>query len=650
MSPWPRRLALHGLFLATALLIFWGRWQGRSPFIYLGVDAGRVATNAAMCDYPENFRWLAVRKLGVLCVHPHVFLVNGVRLLENVVGDFGTATVVLLVPVVFLQLWGFFLVGRVLFGEDKWALALTFLQLPLVWIRYPVGTHWGIYEDPWARHLYQAVLPFLLWAALKFVDRPSMWPWVLLANGVALYFHWRNGFGWMLALGSGFLAVLPKVMPERRRWWRVLAGMGLAAVLLLLPPLWYYRGVFLQLLQREPASPALMALVARLQWEYVQYVVAAPLLLTVYSVLLPRLPVLVLALLGLWAVRRLPDARLRLQWRMVQVWGVVLLLHAVALHLVPPRFSTTVFHMYFLRNVRFLIPLALLFAVAFLVYWAQGHLPRSSVASWATWGGAWVPVTALAVFPITLQVQGWRPVERFLNLRAVDLTLRVMARVSDPDSVLWTRPYFRLALQTALDDLLFVVVLLVVLGVLAFIWRAPLWKPSAFAAGWQRWSDRRPQAWAAASLAAMSILWVWGHAEGGAVALFKTALQTPLRLPAPNAFQKLYAQAIPQYVPPKTGVFTTDPYPWEIGYISLRNAYGGTSLRRIVRWNMRNVQDPEQRAKVWLALARKHRAQYMVTVDIPAEVWRRFDAVQVLYGQDTAVLLRIVATSFKEER
>ncbi len=474
MSPWPRRLALHGLFLATALLIFWGRWQGRSPFIYLGVDAGRIATNAAMCDYPENFRWLAVRKWGVLCVHPHVFLVNGVRLLENMVGDFGTATVVLLVPVVFLQLWGFFLVGRVLFGEDRWALALTFLQLPLVWIRYPVGTHWGIYEDPWARHLYQAVLPFLLWAALKFVDRPAMWPWVLLANGVALYFHWRNGFGWMLALGGGFLAVLPKVVPERRRWWWVLAGMGLAAILFLLPPLWYYRGVFLQLLQPKPVSPALMALVARLQWEYVQYVVAAPLLLTVYSVLLPRLPVLVLALLGLWAVRRLPDARLRLQWRMVQVWGVVLLLHAVALHLVPPRFSITVFRMYFLRNARFLIPLALLFAVAFLVYWAQGRLPRSSGASWATWGGAWVPVTALAVFPITLQVQGWRPVERFLNLRAVDLTLRVMARVSDPDSVLWTRPYFRLALQTALDDLLFVAVLLVVLGVLALAWRAPL--------------------------------------------------------------------------------------------------------------------------------------------------------------------------------
>jgi len=90
-------------------------------------------------------------------------LANLLRVLEDVFGDFGTATVALLVPVVFFQSWGFYMVGNELFRRRGWAVLYALLHIPLVWIRFPQGTHWGIYEDPWARHLYQAALPFLWW-------------------------------------------------------------------------------------------------------------------------------------------------------------------------------------------------------------------------------------------------------------------------------------------------------------------------------------------------------------------------------------------------------------------------------------------------------------------------------------------------------
>ncbi len=649
------RLAPYALFLLLALLVFWGRWQGQSPFIDLGADAGRVATYAAKCDYPENFR-RAARMWGPVCAYNHIALANLLRVLEDVFGDFGTATVVLLAPVVFFQSWGFYLVGNELLRRRGWAVLYALLHLPLVWIRFPQGTHWGIYEDPWARHLYQAALPFLWWLSFKYVTRPRVWPWILLANGALSYLHFRSGAFWMVALWAGFMVLLTPLVPSGTARWRLRGALTLAALVLLVPPVLYFLSeVPAQLASAVTGTATASATLEAQYQEYLQGLVAAPLLFALYWVLLPRISVLLLALVGLFWLRRHGEERERLQARMVLVWIVSLLVLSFGLHLVSPRLSVRIYRMDLIRGLRFLVPIALTLAVWFLVAWMRQAPARTAASAFSGRGfGVYLavlfPLVAFGAYPLASGMEHFRSVERFLNLRSVDLTLRLMDRVPDPDSVLWVRPYLRLALKTALD-----------LGLLA-CFLVLLW---LIGAGWARafpWQvgkvvqrvgasieGRRPR-WAALSLFSLALLWGWAHSDGGGVALLKAGLTTHRPRPV-TAFQRLYGEALPNLVPPKAVVFTPDLYPWEIGYIGLRDyAKPSVELRRVVRWNMEHVQDVEQRSKVWLTLARKVRATYMVTVDIPVDVWRKNTAVHVLYGKGRAVLLRIVAMSLKEDR
>lgn len=648
-----RTLAPYVLFLLVALLVFWGRWQGQSPFIELGTDAGRVATYAARCDYPQSFRRKA-RMWGPVCVHNHIVLANLLRVLEDVLGDFGTATVVLLVPVVFFQLWGFYWVGRELLGQRGWATLYAFLHIPLVWVRFPEGTHWGIYDDPWARHLYQAALPFLWWLSFKYVTQPKVWPWILLANGALSYLHLRSGAFWMAALWLGYMVLLPSLVPAGSVRWRYRLLLTLTALVLLTPPVLYFLPEVPGQLARVMSGASLPAGTMNAQYqEYLQGLVAAPLLFLLYWMLLPRLSVLVMALVGVLWLRRHASERGRLQLRMVLVWTLSIVALSFGLHLVSPRLSARIYRLDLIRGLRFLIPIALTVAVWFLVVWMRKAQPRVAGPAWMGFGispAVLFPMVALGVYPLANGLERIRFVERFLNMRAVDLTLRVMARVPDPDSVLWVRPYMRLALETALN-------LGLLMALLGVVWLVGAWRARAFP--WQvrpivqvldvQIAARRSR-WAALSMFSLALLWTWAHSEGGGVALLKAGLTTYRPRPA-TAFQYLYREAIPTLVPPKAVVFTPDPYPWEIGYIGLRD-YKNPSLglRRVVRWNTEHVQDAEQRSKVWLTLARKHRARYMVTVDIPVEVWKKNTAVRVLYGKGQAVLLRITAMSLKEDR
>ncbi len=644
MRAWLSRWFPYGLFFLLAFLTFWGRWQGRTPFIDLGVDAGRVATYAAWCDYPEFFshrppQW------GAICVHSHIALVNLLRVIEDGVGDFGTATVVLLIPVVFLQLTGFYWVGKLLLQYQGWALLYTFLQLPLVWIRFPEGTHWGIYDDPWARHLHQAVLPFLWWWALKSVDRPRVWPWILLVNGMASVLHVRNGGTWAVALWIGFMLLLPKVVRDYRGRIGYAVTLTLVNMLFFVPAArYFFRGAF------DGGSVSWNEMMERFGLEWM----AAPFLFVLYWALLPRVPVLFTAFLGVWWLRRETSEVDRLRLRMLAGWALAILGISLGLHMASPWLSWAIYRMNFVRGSRFLIPIALTLAFWFLVRFVRKRRREvfsASLSGYLVPAVLWVPIAALGAYPLTLWLAEIRDIERFLNLRAVALTLRVMDLVPDPDRALWVRPYMRLALQTVLDlGVLFGSLMVLGLGLVVV---TRLQKRQVGQGGPKSWTwmaEHLPKI-AILSLLSMSILWVWAHSEGGAMALLRTGLQTTKPRPLSPAFRRLYVEAIPKLVPPKATVFTTDPYPWEIGYVSLRNYQGATlDIRRVVRWNTEHVQDPEQRAKVWLALARKYHAIYMVTVDIPVEIWQRNSAVQVLYGQDTAVLLRIVATSLKEDR
>jgi hypothetical protein len=219
-------------FALFSLANFMGRWKGITPFVFLGSDAGIVTSFVAAYDNPDLFRHDVL--LGnysnfryYLAIHP--FLIH---YLKELIGDYGTAYIVLLPFTTFMQAAGFYLLGRLLFANRYWATLLSIITLcPLA---LPVREFWGIYDDPLPRSLFHAFLPFLLAGAFHFKSRPKMWPVLMACVGLAFYSHPVSVPCWAFAFWLGMFMFLP---PHWSLWKQVLY-MGITGgvfVLVVLP-------------------------------------------------------------------------------------------------------------------------------------------------------------------------------------------------------------------------------------------------------------------------------------------------------------------------------------------------------------------------------------------------------------------------------
>ena len=107
-----------------------------------------------------------------------------IRLLDRLTGDYGLAYAWLVFPETFLQLLGFYILGRVLFKNRFWAFLLAFLTAMTV-INIGLGEIWGVWRDALPRVTFQSLLPFLLALVLVWKDRPGRWPWLMIFAGLA---------------------------------------------------------------------------------------------------------------------------------------------------------------------------------------------------------------------------------------------------------------------------------------------------------------------------------------------------------------------------------------------------------------------------------------------------------------------------------
>ncbi len=209
-------------FAICAALLFYMRWKGVTPFVFLTDDAGNIASFAAAWDHPELFDGDAL--LGNLdnirfYSTVHVPIIRG---LARVTGDYGTAFVCLLAPHVFLQALGFYVFGRVLTGHRFWAILFTVATL--VTFKWKLD-FWGLYVDPTPRISYQSLLPFLLAAAYHWRSRAGAWPWLLACAGVLMYVHPVSAPSWAFALWCGLIPFLPASWSLRKRaMWMFLIG------------------------------------------------------------------------------------------------------------------------------------------------------------------------------------------------------------------------------------------------------------------------------------------------------------------------------------------------------------------------------------------------------------------------------------------
>lgn len=213
------------LYAATFQL---GRWRAVHPFVFLGGDAGNIASWAAALDHPERFSGDdSVADPGNFRFYMtlHIPLI---RLLARFTGDYGTAFISLLGAHVFLQALGFYVLGRTAFASRFWAALLA--AVTLVPVDVPLD-NWRTFDDPIPRFTFQALLPFLLASALAARSRPGRQLWILAVAGASMVVHPVSALPWGLALWLGFAVPKPSETSWRRqiRHLVMLAGVFLAA-------------------------------------------------------------------------------------------------------------------------------------------------------------------------------------------------------------------------------------------------------------------------------------------------------------------------------------------------------------------------------------------------------------------------------------
>lgn len=347
-------IGLALFFALVSALMLAGRWQHGDTDLYLKGDAANIATFAAALDHPENFAGDGV--LGdpgsfefYLAAHIPV-----IRWLARIWGGYGMAFVSLLAPHVFLHLLGFYILGRVLFTSRSWAFllsAITFARLDL-----HVGTFWGMYDDAIPRVTFQVILPFLLASAIHWRNRPGAWPLVMAGAGLLTYIHPVSAPVWGLVIWLGFVLSLPQEWGWRRRTIRA-AVTGAAFLVVISPWIAHYLQTFeygrtadYNQVREAMAFRFIGGTLDPLQ-AVLDFVLAIPDVLVIG----------IGAILFVWHL----DPASRSRQRILHIWLVALVGVSVAIPVIDHAFAraygTTHFEIDLIRNLRYAVPLLMVF-------------------------------------------------------------------------------------------------------------------------------------------------------------------------------------------------------------------------------------------------------------------------------------------------
>jgi hypothetical protein len=179
------------IFALFALLFFLGKWEGMTPSSELWSDSALIAGYGAAYDHPENFTGDLILSNPDHYAPYKLFLLPLVSVLTRFTGDYSLSLLIFLPVSMFLQLLGFYLLGRKLFKSKILAVLLPLLCA--VNIQYGASDYWGFFTDPQPRFLYQAVLPYLLLLFFSVKSKPKFWPLVMFAAGLAGFIHMLSG-------------------------------------------------------------------------------------------------------------------------------------------------------------------------------------------------------------------------------------------------------------------------------------------------------------------------------------------------------------------------------------------------------------------------------------------------------------------------
>ncbi len=200
--------AAAGSFLLFAVYYFIGRLQGNFPYVDLGGDAANIASFAAAWAHPEYFRGDAL--LGNLD-NIRIYATIHIPLLQwlnRLTGNYGLAMVSMLAPHIFIQMLGFYILGRTVLKNRYWAFLLAVATTTPFMMN--LGERWGIMEEPVPRFTFQAFLPYLLTLAWVWRNQPRRWPWVMAFTGAMVYLHPVSTPTWALAIWLAMWLFIPR--------------------------------------------------------------------------------------------------------------------------------------------------------------------------------------------------------------------------------------------------------------------------------------------------------------------------------------------------------------------------------------------------------------------------------------------------------
>ncbi|NPV84386.1 MAG: hypothetical protein HPY45_00060 [Anaerolineae bacterium] len=226
-------------FLCFAILYFIARLQSNYPYYTISGDAANLSSFAAAMKYPQNFeKDLLISQSRSFEFYATV-QIPLLQWLESLMGNYGLAFGILLIPTTFIHLLGYYILGRVLLKSRYWGLLLSLITAMPVLLGF--GEFWGIYQDALPRFMFQAILPYLLTLLLKWQKKPVRWLWVMGLTGLMMYVHPVSTPSWAVAIWISLWFLQPKGWSIRKRL-IFMFGAGFAFLLPAIPFAFNYLG------------------------------------------------------------------------------------------------------------------------------------------------------------------------------------------------------------------------------------------------------------------------------------------------------------------------------------------------------------------------------------------------------------------------
>lgn len=355
-------LIIFGFILFSAIYTL-GRWNGITPFVFLGSDASYISSYAAALDHPTLFTgdyFLSNQARVSAYVALHIPLI---RLLNTLLGSYGNGFIFLLPFTIFFKLFGFYSLGKRLFKKTWLALLLSIVTFPIIYTG--AWDYWGLLGDVLPRNLFEIFLPWTILWSIQWIDRPKRWYLLSLIVGVLTYFHSISGIIVFFTITLVYLLMSP--LPFFKRIWQILLN-GLIYLVTAIPFVLSYA------LNEKSSRTVSISYVDYLAILYQRFghnhldVVSVFINLVKQLAISGILPLAMLAILYLTFSR---TVKVKTAYRILLSWILGILLISVVFPIVEKPFDPYLHilaqQMLLIRGIRFIPPLLVVFV--FVVFY-----------------------------------------------------------------------------------------------------------------------------------------------------------------------------------------------------------------------------------------------------------------------------------------